>query len=265
MSPLTAAALLALATLGTSASAETLIHGTVFLSPAIVTEEDATAFESVTPAGTAERAMFDRREDGWVDVDAHLFKAVYAEGLCIEFQVNTELGDIEDAQALVDQYAPIIGRLPGYLRRDVTAVWMQPGDELFGGGNNTILIHTGATAEKYIADGVLEEALAHEAAHTSLDATLAESADWLAAQKADDGFISDYAHDHPIREDVAESVVPWIAVCCGDPRVDDETAAQIQRRMPHRIAVFERMIGEWSKAPVYGGKAGCESDGEAPD
>jgi len=83
-------------------------------------------------------------------------------------------------------------------------------------------MHTGATAEKHIADGVLEEALAHEAAHTSLNAALAESADWLAAQAADDAFISDDARDNPLREDVAETVVPWIAVCCGEPRVDDK-------------------------------------------
>jgi len=64
--------------------------------------------------------MFDRRQDDWVEVDAHLFNSVFVEGLCIEFQVDSELGDADDARALVDQYAPIIGRLPGYLRRDVS-------------------------------------------------------------------------------------------------------------------------------------------------
>ena len=124
-------------------------------------------------------------------------------------------------------------------------------------------MHTGATAEKHIADGVLEEALAHEAAHTSLNAALAESADWLAAQAADDAFISDDARDNPLRDNVAETVVPWIAVCCGEPRVDDKTAASIQRRTANRIAVLERVVGEWSGESAYGGKAGCVDNGEA--
>ncbi len=252
-----AGALLALS--GNAATEETLIHGTVFLSPAIITEDDPGGVEQVTDAGTDMRRMFDRRVDAFVDTEAHLFDAFYSEGLCIEFQVNVELGDAEEARALVDYYAPIIGRLPGFLRRDVMTVWMHPGDELFGGGNDNILIHVGATAERYIEDGVLEEALAHEAAHTSLDPTLAKSEEWREAQEADGAFISDYARDNPLREDVAETLVPWLAACCGDDRLDPETIETIQRLTANRMAVLERVTGEWSELPGYGGKAACEA------
>lgn len=254
---LLATALLALATLAAPVVAEPLIHGNVFLSPDIITESDPSAFEYATPAGTATREMFDRRVRDMVDTEAHIFDAVYSDGLCLEFVVNTELGEFEDAEALVEQYAPIVGRLPGYLRRDVTAVWMHPGDEVFAGGNDIILIHTGATAEDYIAEGVLEEALAHEAAHSSLDAILARSPEWIDAQEADGAFISEYAVEHPQREDVAETIVPWIAICCGDDRVDADTAARIRELAGHRLAVLERVLGELSEQPSYGGKAGC--------
>ncbi len=252
-----ACAMLALS--GGASAEDTLIHGTVFLSPAIITEADGGGVEQVTDAGTGMRNMFDRRVDAFVDTEAHLFDAFYSEGLCIEFQVNVELGDAEAARALVDQYAPIIGRLPGFLRRDVMTVWMQPGDELFGGGNDNILIHVGATAQQYIADGVLEEALAHEAAHTSLDPTLAQSEEWKEAQEADGAFISDYARDNPLHEDVAETLVPWLAACCGDDRLDAETIETIQRLTANRMAVLERVTGEWSYLPGHGGKAACEA------
>ena len=59
---------------------------------------------------------------------------------------------------------------------------------------------------------MLDETLVHEAAHTSLDPTHASSAGWLAAQAADGVFISTYAADHPLREDVAESFLTYLAV-----------------------------------------------------
>ena len=89
-------------------------------------------------------------------------------------------------------------------------VWIHRGTEPFGGGNNNLLIHTGR-ADLYAADGILEETLVHEAAHTSLDAAHASAPAWLAAQSADPTFISTYARDFPNREDIAESVLPYLA------------------------------------------------------
>ena len=58
-------------------------------------------------------------------------------------------------------------------------VWIHRGVEPFGGGNFNILIHTGQAAE-YVAAGILEETLVHEAVHSSLDGTHAAAAGWLA-------------------------------------------------------------------------------------
>jgi len=44
------------------------------------------------------------------------------------------------------------------------------GVQPFGGGNNSIPIHTGQT-EIYEGDGILEETLVHGSSHTSLDAS----------------------------------------------------------------------------------------------
>ncbi len=244
------------------AQAETLIHGTIFLSPDIITEDDPSALESIEPAGLEIRNMYDRRVREMVDAEAWLFDVVWNDGLCTQFQVNAELGELDDAQALVDQYAPAVGRIPGYLRRDLVEVWLQPGDHVFAGGGDAVLIHTGAVAEGYIADGILEETIAHEAAHTSLDPLLSESEAWLEAQAADGAFISDYAQEHPAREDVAETVVPWIAVCCGEERVDADTEATIRRLAGHRLAVLEQVIGELSEQDGYGGKAACAPESE---
>ena len=133
--------------------------------------------------------MYDRRENGWVRLNAYLFNAAYDDGLKIEVQVNPEFGSVDRAKKEAEKYSKVIGQLTTALRKDVQTVWIHKGVNPFGGGNNNLLIHTGQAAE-YIKNGILEETFVHEAAHTSLDARHANSAGWLAAQKADGGFIS---------------------------------------------------------------------------
>lgn len=205
---------------------------TIFIDPDIVTSADPTALVSVADAGTGDRLMFDRREDDFVTYDAHLFNASFDDGMTVEVQVNPEF-DSADARAAAEEYAAAVGRLPAFLRADVETVWIHRGNEDFGGGNANILIHTGR-ADEYDLEGVLEEALIHEAAHTSLDATHALASGWAAAQEADGNYISQYAKDNA-GEDLAESLVPFIAVQYRSDRITDFLEAVIRGAIPARI------------------------------
>lgn len=182
--------------------------------------------------------MFDRRVNNWVYLNAFLFDATFDDGLAIEIQVNPEFGDTASALAQASKYAPVIGRLPSCLRADVETVWIHLGDFPFGGGNNNILIHIGQ-ADQYEADGILEETLVHEASHTSLDADHAASAGWLAAQSADEEFISTYARDNPTREDIAESFLLYLAVRHRSDRISQSLAETISQTMPNRLSYFD--------------------------
>ena len=124
--------------------------------------------------------MYDRRVNNWITINAFLFNASFNDGLTTEVQVNPEFGTSTAAGVEANKYATSVGRLPTALRRDVRALWIHQGVQPFGGGNNSILIHTGQ-ADLYVADGILEETFVHEASHTSLDAAHAAAAGWLAA------------------------------------------------------------------------------------
>ena len=53
----------------------------------------------------------------------------------------------------------------------------------------------------------------HEAAHTSLDGHMYNTSSWNSAVIEDGNkFISDYARDNPVREDIAESFLVWFAI-----------------------------------------------------
>jgi hypothetical protein len=140
--------------------------GTIFLDPDIITSADPTAFTKLEFAGRGQRLMFDRLVNNFVQLDAFLFKATFNDLPSVEIQVNPEFANEAAASTVALQYVPVIGRLPRALRRDVKTVWIHRGDEAFGGGNNNLLIHTGSIAQGYIADGILEETLVHEASHT---------------------------------------------------------------------------------------------------
>ncbi|UXI70109.1 hypothetical protein [Tahibacter amnicola] len=223
----------------TGAVAAPPYSGTIWIAPNLITSADPTEFTTLAYQGQGMRLMFDRRVNAFVEYNAYLFNASFVGGSTVEVQVNPEFGSAAAAQAEAEIYLPVIGRLPRALRRDVQTVWLHRGDQPFGGGNNNLLIHNGSVAQGYIRDGVLEETLAHEASHTSLDADFAAAPGWIAAQTADPEFISTYARDNPTREDIAESFVPWLASRCGNGRVPPAVISTVDATIPHRLHYFD--------------------------
>jgi hypothetical protein len=212
--------------------------GTIFVEPDIFTDEDPTDYLGVSYSGQGNRTMYDRRTSSWVSKYAFLFDATFHGMPDVEVQVNPEFASRAAAETEAVKYAAVVGRLPRCLRTDLKTMWIHMGNQPYGGGNNNILIHTGKTST-YEAQGILEETIAHEASHTSLDSRHAATAGWLAAQNADDEFISTYARDNPTREDVAESFILYLAYRFRRDRITDELASTIIQTIPNRIAYFD--------------------------
>lgn len=210
--------------------------GTVWYDRDIITSEDPTSFQGLTYKGEGERTMFDRRTNSFNQVEARLYDAAFGatSKQVVEIQVNPEF-DEPTARQHAEFYAREIGRMPAFLFRDLKTVWIHDGEELFGGGNDNLLIHV-QQGKNYIADGVLEEVFLHEGAHTSLDAYHANDATWLEAQRQDAQFISDYARDNPLREDVSETLGPFLAITYRADRIDAAKIEAVREAIPNRIA-----------------------------
>ena len=215
--------------------------GTIFIDPDIITSNDPTTFSSMEYSGRRVRSMFDRRKNRFVDLKAYLFTSKYDDGFEIEIQVNPEFGSVDAAKQQAAFYAPVFGRLPSILRSKVKTSWIHSGDQAFGGGNNNLLIHVGSIGQSYIRDGILEEALVHEAVHTSLDPKYRNDPRWRAAQQSDSKYISTYAQENSEREDMAESFLPYLAVRYRRNRISRELAQKIEQAIPARIAYFETL------------------------
>lgn len=213
-------------------------NGTIFLDPDILTSSDPTTFTGLTYAGQAKRKMYDRRVNDWITTNPFLFKANYSDGLSIEFQVNPEFKTVAEAEIQALKYAEVIGKLPTALREDVNTSWIHLGTQPFGGGNNNLLIHIGQST-LYEKEGILEETLIHEAAHTSLDAAHAASKGWINAQNTDPSFISTYALDNPRREDIAETFLLYVALRYRSDRISASLKDKIIETVPNRIKYFD--------------------------
>jgi predicted small lipoprotein YifL len=222
--------------------------GTVYLDSAMITGEDPTAFTGVTYVGRGDRQVYDRRVSDWITMSAYLFQAAFVDRPAAEVQVNPELGGEGPARVVAERYAREIGRLPALLRSRVDMIWIHDGTEPFGGGYRSILIHLGQ-GDLYASLGYLEEVLAHEAVHTSLDAAHASAPGWLVAQRADSTFISTYAEAHPAREDLAESFLAYLALRFRPDRVEASVRQVIAETIPNRLAYFDAEFGAFSHAP----------------
>ena len=193
--------------------------------------------------GQKQREMFDRRRNSWIKNSAYIFNAIFSDGSNIEVQVNSEFSSSENAFNYAEKYSKVIGQLPNILRKDVRTVWIHKGKNPFGGGNFNLLIHTDQ-GDEYISKGILEETLIHEASHTSLDwpgisKNHGISKGWIEAQKADKGYISDYAEDYPNREDIAESFLPWVVVRYKADRIGEKHRNKIIKAIPNRLRYFD--------------------------
>lgn len=224
-----------------SGSADPPFSGTVYFDEGALRPIDPTVFRELENRGMGRRLMFDRRVDDWVTLNAFLFQAFFNDGLEIEVQVNPEFGSVDAAREEAGKFMYAVGQLPTILRKQVKTIWIHEGRERLGGGNDNILIYSDS-ADQHIRNNTLEEALFHEATHSSIDAMFENDEEWLDAQKADGGFISDYARAHPNREDVAESLLPAYVLIRFPERLSEATKEKIARAMPNRMKLFGRIF-----------------------
>ena len=95
--------------------------------------------------------------------------------------------------------------------------------------------------------------LIHEGAHASLNwpeplLDHGKTPGWLLAQQSDEGFISLYAKQHPQREDIAESFLPWFALRYRPDRISESDQRNILEAIPHRLRYFDEQ--EFPMYPV---------------
>lgn len=216
------------------------LHGSTYVSPHIIQADDPSSFQFLNHTGSGMREVFDRRVDRYIDLEMILFQARFRDGPNMEIQVNPEFGSAANAEVHAQTYARAVGQLPLALRKNMKRIIIHRGHYLFGGGYDHLLVHTEMGAE-YISQGILEETILHEAAHTALDPYHKDNKVWQHAQQTDGQFITNYARDFPRREDIAESFVLYFGARHQSERLPPRLTEYILATIPNRMAYFDKL------------------------
>ncbi|HRQ88924.1 MAG TPA: hypothetical protein PLA50_09015 [Bacteroidia bacterium] len=218
---------------------------------------DPSAFEGIAYVGQQEKTVFDRRakdgKGGRIAIQAHVFNIAWSDGLSSELVANPEIGDFAAVTAQAERHAKIVGLLPHCLRALVDQIVLHGGNATMGGGNRGILIYSERTMQHETQKGKLHEIMVHEAAH-NLGQIMQKSPEWLAAQRSDNAFISKYAQDFPLREDVSESFLAWLILRYHRDRITEEQANTISSQIPARLKYFDER--NYNLFPVMPSSAG---------
>ena len=209
-------------------------QGTVWITPDVLNSSDPTSFQNIRYAGRDLRWFWTGKE--WVEVNIFNFRAQFATRET-EISVHPEYRNQTAALEVAEKYALIAGRLPSAFQSNINEIQLMR--DIRSGANRSGQIHLDS-AEWVIEDGWIEELLIHESTHASLDTLYAEDPLWFEAQRLDGVFISDYARDHPGREDVAESILVWFAVRYFPERLTEQDYRRFLHTMPNRLHYFDQ-------------------------
>ncbi len=241
------------------AHADPPFAGTVWIDPDIITSDDPTTFQSLNYRGLRRRKVYIRVEDRWRYVRVHLFVAIYRANRHTEkvlktgIWVNAEhFPDTDTAHSYGALFAEMLGRLPAVLRTCVKVIAIHEGPGALGGNDshNRISMHTDRLNDH--RRPFLEESMVHEAGH-ACESEIRDRPSrrkWRKARAADEGFISDYARDHPLREDFAESILNWIALRYRPDRVNAKYREATVAAIPNRLAYLDGRISVEAMYPM---------------
>ena len=227
--------------------------GTVYVDPDWITPDDPSTFSAATPSGRMAVQMYDRRIPDWTTVDARSFILNFAEGATVMAHINPEFSS-STSESLAEKWGYVLGQLPIGLIGKLGELHIQGGDELMGGNGFTdpthVLVHE-EHAARNLTNGWAEEEILHELAHAVFQ-PMQTSANWIAAQNTDPCYISNYARDYPDREDIAETLAPYLMMKFRPDRVSAEDADSISKCIAARSKVLDSWFSEMglSYAPM---------------
>ena len=212
----------------------------------ILTKKDPTTFQNISFVKEKKIKGWDKRKEtssGWKEslFKVFIFKATFEKSREINIRVNAEFETKDKAEEQAIKYGKMVGQLPNFLRKKLKTITIHKGNHLWAGGNKgDIEIYT----EGYSPDWIEceEEVMIHEGGHVSLDWAFGgsvKSSKWKKAAKADNKFISKYAKEAPKREDVAETVLWWIAVRYKAHKISKSNYNKILEAIPNRLKYFD--------------------------
>jgi hypothetical protein len=209
-----------------------------------IQESDPDTFVDLASLGRGEAEMPDKTDrTAPLLKPAFRFTSKYRDGTSVDLVVDIRFETEEQARQEALRYTPRLGKLPTVLRRGVKRVVIHKGGEKATAFSDAgLIVVYSDNATKRVGTHDLEETVFHESVHAAWDKEHAASPGWLAAQKRDGRFVTEYARKNPRGEDLAESALFAYTLLHHPERIPKEDAARIRLAIPARIAFVEALL-----------------------
>ena len=220
--------------------------------------DDQSAFSCLAYDGTRSAEMPDKRRDDLFADGVYAYTARYTDGTSVGLWAHPDFGSREAALGSVEPVARAVGKLPTIMRSKLGHVVVHKGDEVaFGEAEGHFFVLYSDNILTRIRNHDLEETVFHESVHATLDSRYIGSGKWRKAQRADGGFVTDYAAERPGKEDLAESALFAWALLVHPGRLPEDIERRVRGIMPNRLAFFDSLF---LSKPVFhsvGREQGC--------
>ena len=223
--------------------------GTMWELPDLITSSDYTIYSSSTYQGILDRLFYDKSIPSFIDYPAHVYKINFGDGLSVDFEIYTEFSQ-EEALAIKQKYAPLIGQLGKELRKNIKSIEFLKGDYTASAQRNNDLSYSNITIPiDWLNNNVetrpdgdrTEELFIHEATHLSIDPYVYGQRGWNDAVYLDGNYLSTYAKDNPESEDIAETFQAYIAVKYFPERIKSSLRDTILSICLNRFKYFDSL------------------------
>jgi len=224
----------------------------LYIDPEWLTTSDPSIYVGKSYKGEATFQWFDFRNGQWTDSSAYSYELNFQFGIKITASIHTD-NDQNQIDDYLDDWGYMLGQVPARLLQGLGEFQVVPAKEdnrgLKGNGwtNPThVVFYTNdpiSDLEAALSRGWAQEGLIHELGHAVFQPA-AEGAEWLEAQATDPCFISEYASDYPNREDVSESLMPYLMLRLMPERVSEADKTKINQCIQARSEVYDQWFSQ---------------------
>jgi len=243
-----------------------LNYGTMYMDPDLAKPGDPTTLTGVSYSGEGSTYSYNSNSGDYFNFNSYDFTLRFDDGDTLKIGVDRNVGSQGRARQAADLVADPIGQLPAILRREIgyVAIWDGTGRASATASLNMITTYNDSNRSS-ASNGYLEELFIHEVAHVSVDGWYYPNDDFRAAARRDNDYVSNYAESNPNREDIAETLVTYVATRYRSDRVDQGILNRVTAAGRNRFEFLDRQQLNFYPYRGSSGGSGGSSQVEAAE
>ncbi|WP_132537099.1 hypothetical protein [Rhizobium sp. PP-F2F-G48] len=214
-----------------------------------IQETDPEEQSCTTYKGRFRAEMPDKRHETLLVDNVDVLQIAFNDETSLAVWVHPDFGGWKRAQGTLVALESALAKLPLFMRSRLDHVVLHSGNETaFAEDAGRFFVLYSENIDERISTHDLEETVFHEAVHASMDIPVASSTEWQDAQKADGTYVSDYAKEHPVREDLAETAIFAWTLLKHPGRLPQDLEIGLKRLIPNRLRVLNSVFADYQRS-----------------